>query len=209
MLVMLVFLVDSFYSFESFDFLNNPQMEPFQRFFLKTANNEYVTVCGECEPNSQNLKNLCKSLLCLKKYPTRASVFIYHPHRDGTFSVQSELSGLFWKRCNNCVNLCPNVICGDGINKNLQASKFVLIKTPGHAGDSVEIKTDLGRVLELTECNQQCGRVLASLGVGLNKQFFIEKLPNRHQQSPIIPDTPITIVNQPFYAPINIPYTGG
>jgi hypothetical protein len=155
-------------------------------------------------------------------------VFTYFPHRDGTFSVQTE-SGKYWKRCENCFERCPGIICADGVNPNLQPAKFVLIKNhsgtgagddgsghstihhvPGATGDvvsgpTVSIKTDTGRMLEMHECDQTCGRVVASLGVGLNRQFVIEKLPPPYEP-PVRVRHPTKKFRVPSSAPIIIPF---
>jgi hypothetical protein len=189
---------------ENFDFLTDPQLKRGDRIYVRTANEEYVSVCEECEPTNQNLINRCKKSLCLKINPTRSSVFIYEPFDDGTFSLKT-WEGLYLKRCSNCFESCPNIICADGVNPKLQTSKFTLIKH-GNAQKSISIKADTGRLLEINECDQNCGRVIAALGVGLNTEFRIEKLP------PI----PISIKIErkqtmkflvPSYAPITIPWS--
>jgi hypothetical protein len=191
----------------SFPFLTDPQLHEGDRFYLKTLNGEYISVCSDCQPKDQNLTNKCSSVLCLKKYPTRGSVFVYVPYRDGTFSVQSDLTGKFWKRCNNCVHLCSDIICSDAINPRLQPAKFVLIKL----GDTISIKTDTGRLLDVMECEQTCGRVVAavSTGVDWNKghyqtgQFTIEKLPRI--PAPIVEDrSPTKKIIVPSYAAISL-----
>lgn len=166
----------------SFPFLKDPQMHEGDRFYLKTPNGQYVSVCSNCQPKNQNLFNQCSSVLCLKRYPTRGSVFVYVPFRDGTFAIQSDLTGKYLKRCSNCVDLCPDIICSDGINPRLQSSKFVLIKLD----DGISIKTDTGKLLDVLECDQSCGRVVAAVSTGSDwhrssGQFRIEKLP----ESPI------------------------
>jgi hypothetical protein len=183
--------------------LTNPVLKRGDQFYLKTVNGDYVSVCGQCAPVDQNLQNKCSRNLCLKPNPVRSSVFTYMPHRDGTFSVQT-VEGKYWKRCANCFERCPGIICADGVNPNLQPAKFVLIKNADEI-DSVSIKTDMGRLLEMHDCEQSCGRIVASLGVGLNRQFVIEKLPP--------PYTPPVRVRKrtkrwhvPSYAPMTIPF---
>lgn len=186
---------------ESFTFLTDPQLQPNDEFFLKTLNGNYVSVCGSCDPVDQNLDNKCSANLCLKTQPVRSSIFKYKHHRDGTFSVQT-VNGKYWKRCANCFERCPGIICADGLNARLQPAKFVLLK---QGNGIVSIKTDTGRLLEPTDCQQSCGRIIASMGVGQNKQFVVEKLPP--------PYTPPQRERKrtkkfilPSYAPIIIPF---
>lgn len=186
---------------ERFSFLTNPQLDRNDEIYIRTANDEYVSVCNGCEPIDQNLTNKCTKSLCLVLEPNRGSVFTYEPHNDGTFSLKT-LTGHYLKRCANCFERCPNVICADGINPKLQEAKFVLIK---HGNNGISIKADTGRLLEINECGQSCGRVLAALGVGVNSEFRIEKLPppyNPPQRQR--KQTKKFLV--PSYAPIMIPY---
>lgn len=186
-----------------FPFLTNPQMHYKDRFYLKTVNGEYISVCFSCTPSDQNLDNQCKASLCVKDVAVRSSIFEYLPHRDGTFSVRSEANGKYWKRCDNCVDLCPNIICADGENPDLQPAKFVLIKN----GDgTVSIKTDMGRMLELQDCAQSCGRIVASQGLGINRQFVIEKLPPPYSPPERLNRAPTKKFIAPSYAPISIPF---
>ncbi len=186
---------------ECFPFLTEPQLSYGDQFYLKTVNNEYVSVCHACSPTNQNLENKCSANLCLKLDPVRSSIFTYISHPDGTFSVQT-IEGKYWKRCEFCFEQCPNIICADGVNKDLQPAKFVLIKN----GDgTISIETDTGRLLELQECDQSCGRIIAAQGVGQNKQFVIEKLPPQYYPpNPIRKQT--TKFVMPSYAPMIILY---
>jgi hypothetical protein len=185
-------------------FLSNPQLQRGDEFYLRTVDGDYVSVCQSCEPTDQNLTNRCKASLCLKANPVRSSVFTYLPHRDGTFSVQTT-SGKYWKRCENCFERCPGIICADGVNVNLQPAKFVLIKRSDVSGPLISIKTDTGRMLEMHECDQSCGRVVASLGVGLNRQFVIEKLPPPYKP-PVRVRQPTKKFRAPSSAPTIIPF---
>lgn len=186
---------------EKFDFLQDPQMRNNDMFYLKTVNGEYISVCNSCSSTDQNLFNKCSANLCSKPNPVRSSVFTYIKHPDGTFSVKT-IDGSYWKRCENCFEQCPNIICADGVNSNLQPAKFVLIKN----GDgTISIVTDTGRLFELQECDQTCGRIISAQGAGINKQFTIEKLPPPYQvPNPIRKKT--TRFISPSYAPISIPY---
>jgi hypothetical protein len=184
-----------------FPFLTNPQLDDGDQFYIRTTNGEYVSVCYSCQPTGQNLYNKCSANLCIKDEPVKSSVYTYVKHRDGTFSVRT-VNGKYWKRCSNCFESCPNIICGDGINPNLQPSKFELIKN----GDgTVSIKTDTGRLLELQECEQSCGRIIAALGVGINKQFVIEKI-EAPQVSYERDRKPTHKFVPPSYAPLIIPF---
>lgn len=186
--------------------LQEPTLQRGDQFYLKTVNNEYVSVCGSCAPVDQNLRNKCSRNLCLKPGPVRSSVFTYIPHPDGTFSVQT-VEGKYWKRCANCFERCPGIVCADGVNPDLQPAKFVLIKngevTPD--GASVSIKTDMGRLLELHDCAQSCGRIVASLGVGLNRQFVLEKLPPSYEPPQRVRERTRKF-RVPSYAPLNIAF---
>lgn len=184
-------------------FLTDPQMHHGDLFYLKTVNDEYISVCFSCSPEDQNLNNKCKANLCVKDDPVRTSIFEFLKHRDGTFSVRSAATGKYWKRCNNCFNLCPDIICADGVNPDIQPAKFVLIKN----GDgTVSIKSDMGRLLELQHCAQSCGRIIASQGVGINRQFVMEKLPPPYTPPVRVDRQPTKKFVPPSYAPIIIPY---
>jgi hypothetical protein len=159
---------------EGYDFLTNPQLIRGQRFLIRTINGEYLTSCRDCKPNDQNLTNKCSSVLCLSKYPLNSSVFVYEPYRDGTFSIRIDASGKYWKRCTNCVDLCDHIICTDGINPTLQSAKFVLIKN--FDSNTISIKCDNGALIEINNCDQSCGKVVAAIGLGINSQFIIEPL---------------------------------
>lgn len=188
---------------EFFPFLTDPQLSNGDQFYLRTVNGQYVSVCYSCKPNDQNLYNQCSANLCIKSEPAATSIFTYEPHRDGTFSVKT-YDGHYWKRCDNCFNLCPNIICADGVNANLQTSKFVLIKNDDSV-KSVSIKTDTGRMFETQNCEQSCGEIIAAQGVGINKQFVIEKLPPPYTP-PVRDRKPTKKFLMPSYAPLIIPF---
>lgn len=160
---------------EAFDFLAQPQLQRGDRFYLRDANDNYVSVCSGCQPINQNLRNQCSSVLCMLREPIRGSVWIYEPHDDGTCSIKSEPTGSYWKRCNNCVQDCPNIICADGVNGALQPAKFDLIK-PTRNTNAVAFRTDIGTFLDINQCDQQCGKVVSGVG-GLNATFRIQQLP--------------------------------
>lgn len=159
---------------ERFDFLATPQPKRGDRFYLRDANGDYVSVCSGCQPINQNLRNQCSSVLCMLREPIRGSVWIYEPHDDGTCSIRSEPTGLYWKRCNNCVQDCPNIICSDGVNGKLQPAKFDMIK-PTRNSNVVAFRTDIGTFIDINQCDQQCGRVVSGVG-GLNTTFRMEIL---------------------------------
>jgi len=184
-----------------FPFLTDPQFDDGDQFYFRTVNGDYVSVCYSCSPVGQNLTNKCAANLCLKTDPVRSSIFTYLKHRDGTFSVRT-IEGKYWKRCANCFESCPNIICADGINPNLQPAKFVLIK---NGDNTVSIKTDTDRLLEMQDCEQSCGRIVAALGVGINRQFIMEKVEPQHvsyQRS----RAPTKKFVAPSYAPLIIPF---
>lgn len=192
---------------EGWDWLTNPQLIRGQRFLIKTLNGEYLTSCRDCKPNDQNLTNKCSSVLCLSKYPLNASVFIYEPYRDGTFAIRVEATDKYWKRCTNCVDSCEHIICTDGINPTLQSAKFVLIKNDDSAG-SVSIKCDNGGLIELNNCDQSCGKVVAAIGLGINSQFIIEPLMTPQNSTRTTSDTNITSGIAP-YAPQTLHFNSG
>lgn len=181
---------------ETFNFISDPQLKRGDRFYIKTIGGGYVSVCSDCQPIDQNLKNQCASVLCVKPKPLQGSVWVYQQHDDGTFSVISDVTGLAWKRCNNCVENCPNIICSDGINSKLQSAKFELVKL---GSNRVSIKTDIGTYLDLNECSQQCGKVVSGVGSGI---FILEPLPRRSLKNA----KQTAIVPVKSYAPIVIPY---
>ena len=158
----------------SFPFLKKPHLTDGDTIYVKTIDNKYITSCAACFPIDANIDNRCKKTLCLKDSPYMTSQFIYHKHRDGTFSLETA-HGKYWKRCAECIENCPHVICSDGINPNLQTHKFVLIKNRDD-NDTVSIKTDNGRLLEVTECDQTCGKVVTALGLNQSNTFTIEKV---------------------------------
>jgi len=164
---------------EAFDFLAQPQLKRGDRFYLRDANGYYVSVCSGCQPQNQNLRNQCSSLLCMLREPIKGSVWIYEPHDDGTCSIKSEPTGLYWKRCNNCVQDCPNIICSDGVNGRLQPAKFELIK-PTRNTNIIAFRTDIGTFLDINQCDQQCGKVVSGVG-GLNATFRVEIIPRVEQ----------------------------
>ena len=195
-----------------FPFLMKPHLSNGDKFYLKTRNGEYVSVCFTCHSKGQNLLNKCSANLCLKKEPTATSIFEYLPHRDGTFSIRT-FEGKYWKRCEFCFDRCPNIICADGVNGDLQPSKFVLIKNggdgsgdgSGDGAESISIKTDTGRLLETQECEQTCGKIISAIGVGNNSEFIIEKLPHPYVPPQRVREPTKKFV-MPSYAPLIIPF---
>lgn len=165
----------------SFPFLLKPHLSDGDDIYIKTFEGKYVTSCPNCLPLDANIINRCKKTLCIRDVPYLSSQFTYHKHRDGTFSLETA-DGEYWKRCARCIPLCPHTICSDGINSKLQTHKFILIK---NRDGTVSFKTDNGRLLEITECDQTCGKVVTALGLynkGNSKDFIIEKIPR-----PVIP----------------------
>lgn len=192
----------------SFPFLAKPHLKDKDKIYIKTTDGKYITSCPNCVPIDANIFNRCTMTLCVRDTPYLNSQFIYHKHRDGTFSLETS-TGKYWKRCAECIPLCPHTICSDGINPNLQTHKFVLIKNHHNRDDlnSVSIKTDNGRLLEVTECEQTCGKVITALGLNSNSNFIIEIIP-----PDIIPLSqrikPITFEKQlPREFPEQMPYT--
>lgn len=186
-------------------FLRQPQMRDGMEFYLRTVNGEYVSVCRSCQPADQNLYNRCSAVLCLKRYPTAGSVFRYGQWRDGTFTVRTR-SGEYWKRCANCVERCPGVICADGRNPWLAPARFRLVKNDD---GSVSLMTDTGRMIEAHACGQRCGRILASLGVGINRQFYVERLRDaepRIASVPYVPPRSAAPNRARGYEPVSIPF---
>jgi hypothetical protein len=161
----------------SFPFLAKPHLSDLDKIYIKTVDGKYITSCPNCLPKDANITNKCTKTLCLKDIPYLSSQFTYHKHRDGTFSLETS-DGKYWKRCAECLHLCPHTICSDGINPNLQTHKFVLIK---NRNGTVSIKTDNGRLLEVTECEQTCGEIITALGLNISNNFIVEKI----QQPPI------------------------
>jgi hypothetical protein len=56
----------------------------------------------------------------------------------------------------------------------------VLIK---NKDKTISIKTDNGRFLDLTECNQTCGKVITTIGLSQDSRFIIEKIPQFPKKS--------------------------
>ena len=164
---------------ENFYFLTNPQIEDGEKIYIKTQDGKYWTL-NRCVNKDANLKNLCKTMISLTDDPYLSSQFTFHKYNDGTFSLET-YSGLYLKRCAGCVHNCPHAICGDGINPNLQTHKFVLIK---NRDDSISIKTDNGRLLDVTECDQSCGKVITAIGLTESSRFLVEKIPQLPKKSP-------------------------
>lgn len=161
-------------SMESFSFLAKPHLVDGDAIYIKTSNGKYLTSCDACFPKDANIDNRCSSTVCLRDIPYQKSQFIYHKHNDGTFGLET-VDGKYWKRCAKCIPLCPHTICSDGINPNLQTHKFVLIKN-NDGNETISIKTDNGRLLEVTDCNQTCGKIITALGLNLGNNFMIEKV---------------------------------
>lgn len=163
---------------ESFSFLMKPYLVDGDKIYIKTIDGKYWTAqsCG----SRANISNACDSLIAITEIPYLTSQFTFHKHIDGTFSLET-YNSKYLKRCSKCVNDCDNVICGDGINPNLQTHKFVLIK---NTDETISIKTDNGRFLDLTECNQTCGKVITTIGLSQDSRFIIEKIPQFPKKSP-------------------------
>jgi hypothetical protein len=178
LVVLVMFVLSLFYGVSvenfSFPFLAKPHLTDGDTIYIKTIDGKYITSCAACFPNDANIDNRCKKTLCLKDVPYITSQFIYHRHRDGTFSLETA-HGKYWKRCSECIQNCPHVICSDGINPNLQTHKFVLIKNRDNI-DSISIKTDNGRLLEVTDCDQSCGKVVTALGLNASNTFVLERV---------------------------------
>lgn len=167
----------------SFPFLAKPHLTDGDAVYIKSVDGKYLSSCKGCFPKDSNIDNRCTKTLCLKDVPYQSSQFIYHKHRDGTFSLET-IDGKYWKRCAECIPLCPHTICCDGINPNLQTHKFVLIKNRDK-NDTISIKTDNGRLLEITDCDQTCGKIITALGLNSASNFTVEKV-----VSPIMIDPP-------------------
>lgn len=180
-----------------FDFITPPRISHGDKIYLKTQNGKYITSCSWCLPIDANLKNKCDRVLCVTDVPYRSSQFMYHRHRDGTFSLET-FDFKWLKRCSECINSCKHVICADGLNPNLQTQKFVLLK---NRDGTVSIKTDNDRLMEITECNQSCGPIVSAMGLNPHTtNFTIEFLPKEKldsriyetdDTSPRFPDIPL------------------
>ena len=164
-----------------FPFLTQPHIDNNDKIYIRTADGKYLSSCV-CSTIDDNLNNNCSRTLCLKDEPLLNSQFVFHKHSDGTFSLET-YDGKYWKRCAECINGCPNVICADGINPNLQTHKFVLIKNgktqtndPTAIDNTISIKTDNGRLLEVTDCNQSCGKIITALGLNSSSSFIVERI---------------------------------
>lgn len=180
-ILVLIYVLYTLFNLNTFEHLidvgsvtQKPNLKDGDKFYLKTIDGKYVSVCHNCRPNDANINNLCSAVLCLKDEPFLSSIFTYRSHRDYRFSVQT-MSGAYWKRCRQCLQFCPDTICADGLNKNLRTHKFILIK---NRNKSISIKTDTGRLLEVSDCNQNCGKIIASIGSGRDQEFIIQKITN-------------------------------
>jgi hypothetical protein len=191
-ILLFIFMVAIFKSWESnnlqkehfsFPFLAKPHIKDGDKIYIKTVDGKYLTSCSNCSPRDANIYNKCKKTLCIRDEPYLNSQFTYHKHRDGTFSLETQ-EGKYWKRCAQCIPLCPHTICCDGVNPNLQTHKFVLLKNQHDREheNSVSIKTDNGRLLEVTNCDQTCGKIVTALGLNTTSRFIIEIIP-----PPVIP----------------------
>lgn len=159
---------------EPFSFITLPHLKHGDQFMLKTLDGQYMSVCNNCSPHDANIKNLCSSLLCLTRYPFRSSVFTYHQFRDGRFAIET-YDFKFLKHCDTCVHECRGSICADGINKNLKTHKWFLIKNADEH-NSISIKSNNGRIVQRCDCNQSCGTILCTMGLGGNERFIVEKI---------------------------------
>lgn len=159
-------------SIEQFQFLSKPHIKDKDKIFIKTKDDKYVTSCANCIPKDMNIQNRCKKILCLKNRPYRASQFVYHNNHDGTFSLET-YDGMFLKRCTKCIEACPHAICADGVNSKLQTHKFVLIKNPDK---TIAIKADNGRMLNITDCRQNCGSIITAQGLNRTNNFVIKMI---------------------------------
>ena len=173
-IVVFMIILIKFQTIEQFSFISKPHIDDKDTVYVKTLDGKYITSCDSCFPIDANIDNRCSKTLCLKDEPYITSQFIYHTHRDGTFSLETA-DGKYWKRCAECISLCPHVICADGINPNLQTHKFVLIKNNDNQ-NSISIKTDNGRLLEVSDCNQTCGKIITALGLNSSSNFIAEKV---------------------------------
>lgn len=153
------------------DFLSPPTLMDGDKFMLRVRDGRYVTSCSNCKEDA-NMFNKCSYLLCLKKYPLNSSVFTLHQHRDGRVSIETATFH-FWKNCEKCILNCQGAICADGINRNLRTNKFHIIK---NRNGTISIKADNGRLIQPCPCNQSCGNVYCSMGLGGNVEFIVEKV---------------------------------
>lgn len=157
-----------------FPFIKHPRVSHGDKLYLKTLDGKYITSCSWCIPVSANIENKCKRVLCVTDKPYRASQFMYYRHRDGRFSLET-FDFRWLKRCSECMHGCKDAICADGLNNNLQTHRFELIK---NRDGSVSIKTDSGKLMEITECDQTCGRIVTAMGLNTHTtKFILEFLP--------------------------------
>lgn len=185
-----------------FDFIKEPRISHKDKFYIKTIDGKYLTSCSWCIPIDANIENKCTRVLCLTDVPYRSSQFMYHRHRDGTFSLET-FDFKWLKRCSQCLHGCDHIICADGLNPTLQTHKFVLIK---NRDGTVSIKTDNDRLMEVTECNQTCGRVITAMGLNHHTtRFNLEMLP-KEKLDPRIYETPDDGKGPRFEIPLPFPY---
>lgn len=197
-------------TYESFDFIMNPQLSDKDKIYIKTIDGKYWTIL-KCGTKGANLYNLCDTLIGLTDIPYINSQFTFHKHIDGTFSLET-YDNKYLKRCARCVNVCDNVMCGDGINPNLQTHRFVLVKNPSTNITTnittISIKTDNGRFLDLTECEQVCGKIITAIGLSQESRFIFEKIPQLPKKSPFskkVIDDLNRYLPKPF--PAQMPFT--
>ena len=184
-----------------FPFMMEPRISHGDKFYLKTMNGKFLTSCVGCVPINQNIENKCSRILCLTDVPYKSSVFQYYKHRDGTFSLET-FDFKWLKRCASCINRCDHVICADGLNPNLQTHKFRLIK---NHDKTISIKTDNGRLMEVTSCDQSCGKIITSLGLNRHTtKFHIEMTPHqpkqKSQKAQVFEDIPLPFPYQHPYS---------
>lgn len=153
------------------DFIREPTLLDGDKFMLKTRNGKYITACSDCKSEA-NIYSRCKYSLCQRDVPYNSSIFTLHQHRDGRVSIETA-SFHFWKNCKKCIPDCDGAICADGINKNNRTNKFILIK---NLNGTISLKADNGRLIQPCPCNQTCGNIYCSMGLGGDVEMIVEKV---------------------------------
>jgi hypothetical protein len=178
---------------EYFDFIMKPELNSGDKILLKTRSGRYLTACNNCYSETEN-ENHCKYVLCLRDHPYNTSIFTLYKHPDYRWSFQSQYGG-WLKRCLKCYQGCDNAICADGKNKNIRSLKFHIIKNPD---STIKLKADNGRFVQSCPCNQTCGKIMCSSGLGGEVDYQVEFIK-------VVPEPPRELRFKPQWQQSSVP----